>query len=359
MISLNKNIFSSQAEKKENASTRFGQEITENLTIFTMKSDLADVSNHDPKDSQNKLASEKVAVQTKAPETSAKQSSSPFLSPGHSVEIKKEEARPVQAIKKETNWEKLILAGIICFLLLAFGAGGYYYWISREKKQNAEVVELPPPPKDEPITFSIEKPNYLPLDIDNSDSAKIKETIKKYVAKVSDSGSLTPVEFIVTDSKNNPMNFSLFASKLGINFSQDLISSLNSETKFSLFIYNDNQKTRLGLAVDSADDYSLKKAIFQEEANLVKELEPLFLDIPHNSEVENFSSSSYDGTEIRYNNLTPFGELTVDYAIFQNKLVIGTTKLTIRSIMDHIKNNSPIKSSTENINALNTAPSAN
>jgi len=360
MISLNKNIFSSQEKSKGNASTKFGHEIMEDLSIFTMKSDLANLSKPDIENPQNKQVSEKVQIKTNISQIPQKESSSPFLSQNPPAEEKKGEVKPAEKIKKEANWEKVILAGIVCFLLLAFGAGGYYYWISREKKQAGETtIELPPPPKEELITFSIENPNYLPLDIDNSDSTKIKETIKKYVTKVSDSGSLTPVEFIVTDLKNNPIGFSAFASKIGINFSQELISALNTELKFSLFIYNDNQKTRLGLAIDSLDDYKLKKALFQEEADLVKELEPLFLDVPHNSEVKNFSSSSYENTEIRFNNLTPFGELTVDYAIFQNKLVVGTTKITIRSIIDYMKSHSQTNSSPSTLNGSGTTTETN
>jgi len=356
MISLNKNIFSSDREEKESNNTKFSQEIAESIPVFTMKGDLVEVSKPDFNDSQNKIDSQPIPVQIKETKTPEKQSSSPFLSQTIPLEVKKETNKPVQ---KKANWEKLILIGIVCFLLLAFGAGGYYYWITKEQKQKEELIELPPPVIEKPITFSIENPNYLAIDIDNSDITKIKEIIKKYVDKVAESGSLTPIEFVVTDLKNNPVNFSLFASKMEINFSQELISNLNNETKFSLFIYNDNQKTRLGLVVDSIDDYKLKKALFQEEADIVKEIEPLFLDISYDSEIKSFSSSSYDNMEIRYNNLTPFGELTVDYTIFQNKLVIGTTKLTIRAIMDRIKNNSPINSSTDSINVSNTAPSTN
>jgi uncharacterized protein YneF (UPF0154 family) len=358
MIQLNKNFFSSQPENKENNKINLGREIIEDMPIFTMKSDLATLNKPDLKNYQNKQVAEQTQTKTKIPEIPQKQSSSPFLNQNLPAEVKIKETKPTEKLKKEANWEKLILISIVCFLLLAFGAGGYYYWISKEEDQKKEAIELPPPPKEEIITFSIENPNYLPIDTENSDGTKIKETIKKYVSKVADSGSLTPVEFVITDLKNDPINFSLFTSKMGINFSQDLISSLNTEAKFSLFIYNDNQKTRLGLAVDSNDDYSLKKAIFQEEASLVKDVEPLFLDVPYDSEVKNFSSSSYDNTEIRYNNLSPFGELTVDYAIFKNKLVIGTTKLTIRSIMDQIKNNPPINNSGDSLNVSNTVPNA-
>jgi hypothetical protein len=354
MISLNKNIFSSKTKKGETVSTIFGQEISENLPIFTMKSDLANLSNPDLNDFKNKPVTKQAQASTELPEISQKQNNGPFLNHALPTEVEKGKIKPAEKLKKEANWEKLILISIVCFLFLAVGAGGYYYWISRENKQNKETIKLPPPPNEEALTFSIEKPNYLPLDIDASDSTKIKEDIKKYVARVANSGSLTPIEFVITDLKNNPLNFPLFASKMGINFSQDLISNLNTEAKFSLFIYNDIQKTRLGLVVDSVDDYKLKKVLFQEEADLVKELDPLFLDITYDSEIKSFGSSSYDNMGIRYINLTALGDLTVDYTIFENKLIIGTTKMTIRSVMDYIKSHSQINSN-EGINVSNTA----
>jgi hypothetical protein len=351
---------SSPSENREEEKIKLSQEIIENLPIFTMKSDLADANNPKSKNIPVSPSVEQARAQIKTPQAPEKQSSSPFLNQGASTAnttVEKRTAVPVQQAKKEPNWEKLILAGIVCFLLLAFGAGGYYYWISKKNNQSEEIIETPPPiAQEETITFSIEKPNYLPIDIANSDSEKIKGLLSKYKDKVSASKALAPVEFIVTDSKNNPVNFATFASKLGINFSQDIISSLNADDKFSLFIYNDKESTRLGLTITSADDYKLKKAIFQEEASITKEAEPLFLGISYDLGSKSFASSSYNGTEIRYINLSADSELSIDYTIFQNKLVIGTTKTTLRSIMDYIKNHSQINSSSTTLNNSSTAP---
>lgn len=351
MISLNKPISSSAIKNKEENKLKIGQELVENLPIFTMKNDLESVNGSSPKEIKNN-SNFKQAYPVKKQKIPEKQNSSPFLNQTSQIkDEKKEIPQQPQQMKKEVKWEKIIMAGIICFLLLAFGAGGYYYWISKqndpEKITNENESENPKPFETENISFSIEKPNYLSIDIVSMSEVEIKETLKKYAKRVADSKALTPIEFIVTDSKNDPINFALFTSKSGISFSQDLLSSLNAEEKFSLFIYNDKLNTRLGFAINSMDDYKLKKSISQEEANMTKEIEPLFLDIPHNLESNTFSSSSYNGTEIRFLNLTPSNELTVDYAIFQNKLVVGTTKMTLRSIMDYIKNHSQTKTLIE------------
>lgn len=361
MISLNKPISSLSAKNKEENKLKIGQELVENMPIFTMKSDLENLSQSgvDLKDNSNF----KQIHPKKTIKNIEKKSSSPFLSQIPIEKNEKDIPQKQQQIKKETKWEKIIIIGIICFSLLASGAGGYYYWISKQDSSNEitdkNTTETPKPIEEEAVSFSIEKPNYLPIDVDLSNETDIKETLKKYVKKVSASKTLAPVEFIVTDLKNNPVSFALFSSKLGINFSQDLLSSLNSEEKFSLFIYNDKENTRLGLAIDSKDDYKLKKSISQEEINIKNELEPLFLDVPYNSEINLFSSSSYNGTEIRYLNLISSNELTVDYTIFQNKLIIGTTKTTLRSIMDYIKNHYPTKTIPETANTPISLPENN
>lgn len=320
----------------------------EDVPIYTMKKDLENAVNPD-----YKSVAGSAAVQPTSPDlpqiSLEKQKNSPFLSQNKPLG---KEAAPLGE-KKETNWQKLILIGVFVFILLTFGAGGYYFWITRFAGQSQNIPETATVPKEEPLALSIENPNYLSIDIDSPNSSKIKETIEKYVGKASGSGALTPLEFIVTDKKNNPVGFEKFSSAIGIDFPPDLLSGLNAENKFSLFIYNDSDKTRLGLAVDSKDDYKLKNALFQEEANLPNGLAPLLQNISYDSAGKNFSSGSYANTEIRYINLTSQNDLTVDYAIFKNKLVIGTTKMTIQAIMDYINNHSEVQGAEDVIDNTN------
>jgi hypothetical protein len=320
----------------------------EDVPIYTMKKDLENAGNPDYKN-----AAGNAAVQPASPDSPRisleKQKNSPFLSQSKPP---KKEGAPLGE-KKEANWQKLILIGVFVFMLLTFGTGGYYFWITQFAGQNQNVPETAAVPEEETLALSIENPNYLSIDIDSPDSSKIRETIEKYAGNVSASGALTPLEFIVTDKKNNPVGFEKFASEIGINFPPDLLSSLNSENKFSLFIYNDSDKTRLGLAVDSKDDYKLKNSLFQEEANLPNDLAPLLQNISFDSAEKVFSSGSYANTEIRYTNLTSQNDLTIDYAIFKNKLVIGTTKMTIQAIMDYINNHSEVQGAEDVIDDAN------
>jgi hypothetical protein len=144
-----------------------------------------------------------------------------------------------------------------------------------------------------------------------------------------------PVEFIVTDQQNNPLTFTDFATSFGLKFSSLVMSSLADN--FSLYIYNDQGNIRLGLAVDSKNDVSTKARMFNEEPNLVSEISPLFLDTSFTApKTVSFNSSNYANTQIYYLNLATMQNqpLSIDYTIFNKKLIIGTSKMTLRSILD-------------------------
>lgn len=309
----------------------------ETIPVFSMKKDLENINNPEYANSFHHASETADTTRKNAEILSEKEKQSPFLSQKAYREI------PSEKMQNKTNWQLLILLSIFIFLFLASGAIIYYYWITKSSTQNMSVPSETATPKENSIVFSFEKPNYLPLDIDNSNSDSIRQAIEKNAEQVLASGSLTPAEFVVTDLKNNPIGFEKFASKIGINFSPELFSSLETEKVFSLFIYNSNNRTRLGLAIDSKDDYKLKTSLFQEESNLPEKLRPLFPNISFSAEKKSFSSGSYSNTEIRYINLTSPEDLTVDYTIYKNKLIIGTTKMTIQSIMDYINNHSEVK----------------
>jgi hypothetical protein len=74
-----------------------------------------------------------------------------------------------------------------------------------------------------------------------------------------------------------------------------------------------------------------------EEPKLISVLKNLFLDISY-TEPKNlaFSSGSYNTYPVRYLNIISPRELSLDYTILNKKLVIGTTMLTNRTIVDYV-----------------------
>lgn len=343
----------------------------ENIPIHTMQKDLEAILS--PKaSSADSLESDKEIYQTprETPFNSLSeiQKTSPFLNTFS--EQKKEGAKTNPEKFTQTTNEKIpqekpaddglnqgkYFAVTVIALIVSITVGaGYYFWTTRQDSPETaiqdEIVDNPPsepaitpePESATPITapqskpvpsFSLDKPNYLPLNIEIADSAKIKETLFQHALQVTEEKTTTPVEFLVTDLNNNPVSFKTFADKLGMKLSPTVLSNLKDS--FTIFVYNDNGKSKTGLAVDSKDDKLLKSAMLQEEKNLAQEIEPLFLTSDFTIKNSGFRLSNYSETEIRYLNITSPDDLSVDYAITKGKLLFGTTKMTLRSIIDYL-----------------------
>lgn len=316
----------------------------DNVAIHTMKKDLENIKNPNYFNAPDNTPVVKPAAPAERPigaPFQGRTSTSPFLSK-ENKKVENEPARPAasaNAPEHHFNWTKMIVSAVILFVMLLSASSGYYFWMTRFNSQPPQETAqtLPPPPEPAP-SLSTSNPNYLSVDMDNADSTSIKESINKYVKEVSGQKPESPVEFIVRDLANNPVTFSKFAVKIGITFPAEITASLGSN--FSLFIFNDNDNVRLGLAIDSTDSTNekLKDALSKEEANLPKDLEPLFLTTTYTLENREFNTSYYGGAEIRYRNIISPEELSIDYTIFRNKLVVGTTKMTLRSIIDSLTN---------------------
>ncbi|MFA4817752.1 MAG: hypothetical protein WC608_03490 [Parcubacteria group bacterium] len=237
------------------------------------------------------------------------------------------------------NFSK-VFAGVIAVLIIAIIAGtGYYFWITRQG--TPEVVVTPPITEPEPIPepiakFSIDAPNVLTIDMAAATSATIKELLQNTAKDVAQEKASLPIEFIVTGTDGKPVIFKDFTKILGITFSPALTANLSDA--FSLFIYNDNAVTRGGIAIESKDPIKLKGLLTLEEKTLVKSIAesivPAFLASNPAFTAKAFTDSDHKGTAIRYINITSPEDWSVDYAIYQNKLVIGTTKMTLRAIVD-------------------------
>lgn len=331
----------------------------EDVPVHTMMQDLNEI-NYPGLDKENKQNLETVAQRKPLvlDNLATAQKSSPFLNP--TPEFTRPEAVKVSSIQANNppssttdtpssagSRRPFILIATALIIVIIAGSG-YYFWTTRQANTVAVVDEIVPPmetipePIPEPTPpapqFSTDKPNYL--NIENKDTPagdNVKDLLAFYANQVSQANIVTPVEFVVTDAQNNPLLFSEFSIKLGINFTQPL--SDNLKETFSLFIYNDGPLTRLGLAVDSKDATELKTLMTTEEKILAKELQPIFLSTNYTIGIKSFGSSTYNDLPIRFANIISPEDLSVDYAITSGKLLIGTTKMTLRSIIDYIDAN--------------------
>lgn len=237
----------------------------------------------------------------------------------------------------KTAWGKIIFIALSLFLFLSIGLGGYYFWVTQSgslpqislpglfSKEDASTEKIP--------SFSTSKPNYLNIEIEKTDRDQIKALASKYAKKMADDVITSPVEFIVSDLNNNPVDFSVFKEKIGLSLTPEIMSELDKN--FSLFIYNDSGKPRLGLVITTQEGEKLRKTLLQEEANLPRELQGIFL-AEYSLEAKIFKNSSYNGIGVRYLNITSPEELSIDYTVSGNQFILGTTKTTLRSMIDYL-----------------------
>lgn len=311
------------------------------LPVHTMKKDLENLASN--KNTGSGIPVELYSKQPRKEGITGAQKTSPFLNPENKPTLENRIDKEIQSSTQSQNqeysfWGKIVTIAIIAFVILSAGIGGYYFWITRQKSAEP-VAETPAPPVvEEPtLPFSIDKPNYLNIDLANSDSDKIKQLISQWSQKVVDSKITSPIEFIVSDLQNNPINFEEFTAKAGITLPIEITSSLNNS--FGLFIFSDNGKAKIGFSVDSQDDTKLKSALFQEETELDKDFDFLLSlsnGVYSSEPVKSFNSSLYKEAEVRYLNLISPEELSIDYTVYNNKFILGTTKLTLRSIVDYL-----------------------
>jgi len=246
--------------------------------------------------------------------------------------------------------KKILAAIVIILIVIILGGGGYYFWMTRQNKQVESTLptqpEQPAPPVEfpnqpepvPPVTvskFNLDKPNYLQTDVSNNSTDEVSNSILRNIQDAKNENITGLLEFIVTDKNNNPITFQIFAEKIGITFSKNILEAL--EETFYFFIYNDAGNYRIGLTIDYDETKDMKKLMQSEETNLIPELKALFLSVPYTLPKSlSFSSTTYKDIPIRYLNISSPRELSLDYALTANKLVIGTTMLTNRSIIDHL-----------------------
>ncbi len=236
---------------------------------------------------------------------------------------------------------KIILTVLTVLIIAIIGIGIYYFWTTRNSaapvvvqkpaatpasEEQPTVVQAPPTAK-----YSAEKPNYLPLNLATLSTNDIQKTLSDTAADLKDGASLLPYEFIVVDANNNPVAFPIFATAAKLNLSPAFLSSLGEN--FSLFFYNDRDNVRAGLSVDVKNKTAANAEILKQEPTFVPALTPLFLSATAETQTGVFNSSTYDNYAIHYLNLNKDQTLSVDYALTDAKLLIGTSKDTLRAII--------------------------
>lgn len=242
---------------------------------------------------------------------------------------------------------KPILIILFIFIIILLIGGGYYAW--KSNILNTEIVdeivvetksnELLPATESDPIIISplsekylTDKPNYLAIDIESSSADDIKNKIIEISNEMGEVYSQQPLEFIITDLNNNPIAFHIFSTLASLNLSPILLE--NFEEHFSIYVYRDMGKTRTGITIEIKNEKEALSEMIASEKNLIDSFSFLLLSSDFIKKDVPFSKNTYSGIDSRYINLDSDSTTSIDYGVYENNLIIATSKNTFRSIID-------------------------
>lgn len=102
---------------------------------------------------------------------------------------------------------------------------------------------------------------------------------------------------------------------------------------YTLFFYSQAEGNRLGLIIAMKED-SLDLVLRFWEETMKTDLKPLHLGLKDQPvATEEFLDNIYQGVAIRYINF-PYPDLSIDYAIIDNQLIIATSRESIYAVID-------------------------
>lgn len=238
---------------------------------------------------------------------------------------------------------RFVLGGTIILLFLIGGV--VWWWLHRTPEPVqvslvGAVTESAPTPtprpevsKPEVIHYSTSQPNLLSFDTETVTTSSIKTELLKTALTVKQDNLQGPIEFLVRDQNYNPLAFSRLAYLLGASFSADLLAALDEN--YSLFFVLDGNWVRIGLKLAVKNHEAFVVAQSRDEASLPQALEPFFLDMTTAPKTDlTFHSGLYRGQPVRYANIDPAINLSIDSAVRGNTWFIGTSQNTLRTLLD-------------------------
>lgn len=333
---------------------------TEEFSIHTMQDDLLDLQKKaaTPQEVTDALDKKKITpIPTPEPQKKtidtkdmAPEDTRPFVEQV-AVSKKKELVEIPLPTKKDapanTKGYKTVLIVAISLLIVAILFGVYYFLIKRTPKQQvvSNVETAQPIENQENNTslatdvstkkYSSEKPNYLTIDIATLSPEDIEKAITDTVEELKlIPENQNPYEFIIVDTNNNPIAFPIFATAAKLNLSPSVLNSLGEN--FSLFLYSDNGNWRLSFVTDITKKEVLASELSKQEKTFVADASFLFLDEKPEITKGLFQSNNYKNIPIRFFNVNSQITMSIDYAIVGNKLVVATSKDTVRVIIDQL-----------------------
>lgn len=236
---------------------------------------------------------------------------------------------------------KILLPLVIILILFIAGAGFYYYWFFMRSASPA--VSPPPaaqtvpnsPQTAPPASSDAQSKNLRQLVVDTSQGfAETKNAIQKFAAEFAASAAendLVEVKLIGKD--NLPIGKKDFFTGFETTVPEAALVKLSED--YSLFARKEGDVARLGLVFKTVTASGLTDEMKNWEPQIVKALSSLYAgQAPTGTGA--FSSNRYKNADIRYFNFSSPAGASLDYSVISNFLVIGTSKDSMRAILDYM-----------------------
>ena len=238
-------------------------------------------------------------------------------------------------------WMLYSIAIAIAVVCVVLGVGVWYFFFSPEQssvesvapdvieKSSETNTNLPP----KQLPFSLDKPNYLSFNTETISPLDIRKTLSETAERITMAGISVPVEFFVTDHNNNPLAFSRFAFLLNLELDANFLALI--QEAFSLYAYNDDGRVRFGLALRFKNMEAATDLLAKTETDMPYALRALILEPGVTVAKKSvFRSAPYNRFAVRFANIDGNQNISLDYALDNNRLFLGTSKNTLRVLLD-------------------------
>jgi len=230
----------------------------------------------------------------------------------------------------------LILTVVI---LLALAGGGFYYWwfFIKDKPSSASSQTAPASSSQNPaapVEPQNEKLRRLLVDTSQSPT-EIKSAIQKYADEFAGSASGDNlIEIKIIGKDNQPIGKKDFFTGFGATVPEAVVMKLSED--YSIFVNKEGDAVRLGLAFKTVTSSGLADEMKNWEPTMATGLAPLYEGQAPLPPISAFSPSRYKNADIRYFNFSSPANTSLDYSVISNFLIIGTSKDSMRSILDYM-----------------------
>jgi len=246
-----------------------------------------------------------------------------------------------QEIKsKKIKQIKVVFIVILGIFLIAGISGATYYFIFMAQPK-PELPEFQPPPEIKPPTplLSINSTEIITI----KDKTTLVNKLTSVLASDQPEGTLKYIPIKITEPEEKFISFKELAEILNFNIPQEIMGQYNDQ--YSLIIYSQKKgiispflknisKNRLCLIL-ALKNSDIEDTLIEWEKTILQDLKLLYLNfnVAPISEAVFSNSERIDITPHRFINLNT-SYLSLDYALFQNKLIITTSKESANKILD-------------------------